>query len=136
MASIASISISGTIRSTSTRTGISILQGTNCWSTRSLRYENLEEDLGRISAAIGLSHNLHDDLKEIKAKSGIRPTQVDVEALIGPEEAALIGGLCSKEIESLRLQPGRYPREATGCRADARAGCRRLIGSPPRLRGA
>jgi Sulfotransferase family len=64
------------------------------------RYENLEKDLGRISAAIDLSHNLHDDLKKIKAKSGIRPKHVDVEALIGPDEAALIGGLCSKEIET------------------------------------
>jgi hypothetical protein len=66
------------------------------------RYENFEKDLGRISAAIDLSHNLHDDLKKIKAKSGIRPKQVDVEALIGPDEAALIGGLCSKEIETFQ----------------------------------
>ena len=35
-----------------------------------------------------------------EAKSGIRPKQLDVEALIGPDEAALIGGLCSKEIET------------------------------------
>jgi hypothetical protein len=65
-----------------------------------VRYERLEEDLAHVSERIGLPHNIYDDMKAIKAKSGIRPDAVEVDELIGPEEEALIRGLCAKEIAS------------------------------------
>lgn len=65
-----------------------------------VRYENLEDDLAEVSRRIGLPTNLYDDMRAIKAKAGIRPERVDARELIGPEEEALISGLCAKEIEA------------------------------------
>ncbi len=73
-----------------------------------VRYEHLAEDLGRISASIGLPHNLHDDMKAINAKGSYRPKVAPCESLIGPDEEAIIGLLCRKEIEACR-----YSRPAT-----------------------
>jgi hypothetical protein len=73
-----------------------------------VRYENLEEDLGRISERIGLDHNLHEDMRQIRAKSDFRPgKESGREASVIDESAArIIGDLCSKEIEAF------YPSRA------------------------
>lgn len=63
-----------------------------------VRFEHFEEDLARISERIGLDHNVHDEMKTIKAKSGFRPKDLE-RPEIGPEEEAIIASLCSREME-------------------------------------
>jgi len=64
------------------------------------RYERLDIDLGRISARIGLNHNIYVDLKHNNAKAGFRPDKQGRQGEIAPDDAAIIGALCRKEIES------------------------------------
>jgi hypothetical protein len=70
-----------------------------------VRFESFEADLARISARIGLDHNVYEDMKSIRAKSDFRPAKPEGEkktprALIGPTEATIISILCAKEIEA------------------------------------
>ena len=71
-----------------------------------VRFEHLEEDLARISERIGFDHNIYDDMKSIKAKSGYRPSH-EAKPEIGPLEDEIIRSLCSKEIETFRYAPAR-----------------------------
>ena len=70
-----------------------------------VRYEHRAEDLARISARLGLDHNLHEDMRAINAKGSFRPKSEPEEARLGPEEIAIIGGLCAKEIERFGYAP-------------------------------
>lgn len=70
-----------------------------------VRYEHREQDLARVSERIGLDHNLHDDMARINAKGSFRPKTETSESLIGPEEEAIIRGLCAKEIELFGYAP-------------------------------
>lgn len=78
-----------------------------------VRFENLETDLGRISERIGLGHNIHDDMRSIHAKSDFRPKESglgDIErvapgAAIRSADAAIIGALCAREIETFGYAP-------------------------------
>ena len=74
-----------------------------------VRFESFEADLARISPRLGLDHNLYDDMKSIRAKGDFRPDTSGngdgkpdrkPAARIGPNEAAIIGRLCRKEIEA------------------------------------
>jgi hypothetical protein len=73
-----------------------------------VRYENLEEDLGRVSAHIGLDHNLHEDMRQIRAKGDFRPGKQGGRDrhVIDASAARIIGDLCAKEIEAF------YPSRA------------------------
>ncbi len=62
-----------------------------------VRFEHFEEDLARISARIGFDHNIYDEMKLIKAKSGFRP-KGEAKPEIGPLEDDIIASLCSQEI--------------------------------------
>jgi hypothetical protein len=70
-----------------------------------VRYEHRAEDLERISARIGLDHNLHEDMKGINAKGSFRPKSEKVETLLSPDDIGLIRGLCAKEIERFGYEP-------------------------------
>lgn len=76
-----------------------------------VRYENLESDLARISPRLGLEHNIYDDMKFIRAKGDIRPVKGGDQAgtkaavRIGPNESAIIEGLCAKEMEAFQYMP-------------------------------
>lgn len=78
-----------------------------------VRFENLEGDLGRISERIGIDHNVHDDMKSIHAKSDFRPKESglgDIEPVapglaIRSADAAIIGALCAREIETFGYAP-------------------------------
>ena len=76
-----------------------------------VRFESLEADLARISPRLGLDHNLHEDMKSIRAKDGSRPAAAGTKdkqpdwqsgGVIGPNEAEIIERLCLKEIEAFQ----------------------------------
>ncbi len=75
-------------------------QGDRLAIDEAVRFEHLEEDLGRISRRIGLDHNIHDDMKAIRAKSDFRPEQDRSLGLIGPAQMEIVRQLCAKEIEA------------------------------------
>ena len=64
-----------------------------------IRYEHLEEDLARVSARIGLGHNLFDDLKDIRAKGDYRPDRSPPGEIFDERQKLLVSLLCRKEIE-------------------------------------
>jgi hypothetical protein len=86
-------------------------QGDRLLVDDAVRFESFEADLARISARIGLDHNVYEDMKSIRAKSDFRPAKPEKKApreLIGPTEARVISMLCAKEIEVFQ-----YPVPAT-----------------------
>ncbi len=73
-----------------------------------VRFEQFEADLARISERIGLDHNIYDDMKGIRAKSDFRPAKDAAERpaeRLGPAQASIIGQLCIKEIEAFGYAP-------------------------------
>jgi hypothetical protein len=63
-----------------------------------VRYEALEEGLAEVSRRIGLDHNLHDEMKAVRSKSGDRPAGSDAAAMLRPESRAVVAMLCASEI--------------------------------------
>jgi hypothetical protein len=72
-----------------------------------IRYERLEHDLSRISARIGLEHNLAEDLRSVRAKAGFRQKGFDRSSVLAPEDRRLIGELCRLEIDLFGYRPER-----------------------------
>ena len=64
-----------------------------------VRYETRERDLARISARVGLDHNLHDDMARINAKTSFRPRSEQGDDILRPADQEIIAALCAKEIE-------------------------------------
>jgi hypothetical protein len=65
-----------------------------------VHYENLEADLAEVSRRIGLDHNIHDDMRAIKAKGGIRPEGASVKQILTGHQRDLIARVCAKEMET------------------------------------
>lgn len=63
-----------------------------------VQYEALEQGLAEVSRRIGLDHNIHDEMKVVRAKSGDRPAGSDASGMLGPESRELIARLCAAEI--------------------------------------
>jgi len=66
---------------------------------RCVKYEVLEDDLGELSAELGLDKNLFVSMKNIKAKGGIRDDSNGRFSLLDEESRNLISHLCRPEIE-------------------------------------
>lgn len=64
-------------------------------------YERLEEDLAVVSERIGLDHNLHEDMRTIRAKGEHRPHDRDARQILEPRHKQLISLLCVKEMQLL-----------------------------------
>jgi hypothetical protein len=65
-----------------------------------VHYERLADDLAEVSRRIGLDHNLHDDMRAIKAKGGIRPDSASVKKSLTEAQRDLIARVCAKEMET------------------------------------
>jgi hypothetical protein len=63
-----------------------------------VKYEALEDGLAEVSRRIGLEHNLHDEMKAVRSKSGDRPADTAAAAMLKPESRALVARLCAPEI--------------------------------------
>ena len=64
-----------------------------------VRFESFEEDLAIVSDRIGLDHNIYDDMKSIRAKSGFRPKSAKATSILKDRHKALIAVLCRREME-------------------------------------
>lgn len=63
-----------------------------------VKYEDLSAELGEVSARIGLGHNIHDDMKALRSKAGIRPANTGYDRVLGDQDKALVSQLCAKEM--------------------------------------
>jgi hypothetical protein len=75
-----------------------------------VRFESFETDLARVSARIGLDHNIYEDMKAIRAKGDFRPDNQEKgapapKAMLGAKEAAIVELLCAKEIAMFSYAP-------------------------------
>ena len=70
-----------------------------------VRYEHLEADLGAVSERLGLGHNLHEDLKSISAKRGIRPQSSAPSVRLSPAGRDMVSLLCAPEIALFGYSP-------------------------------
>jgi hypothetical protein len=86
-----------------------------------VRYERMAEDLAEVSRRIGLGHNLADDLRGIRAKSGFRPENSRAADLLGESQIRVIAELCRPEIELFGYRIP-VPRTAPPARAPVRPG--------------
>lgn len=78
-----------------------------------VRYENLEEDLAEVSRRIGLERNVHEDMRSISAKRGLRPP-TQASARLSEAERQMIWLLCAREIEMFGYRPDGAAAEAPG----------------------
>lgn len=62
-----------------------------------VRYERLEQDLATVSERIGLPHNIHDEMKAVRAKGGIRPRGA-AQLTLSQEQRDRIALLCDREM--------------------------------------
>jgi hypothetical protein len=74
-----------------------------------VRYERMEEDLAVVSERIGLQHNIYDEFKTVRTKSGIRPPR---DAAVTPtaSQRAFIARLCEREMALFG-----YDADGLGC---------------------
>jgi hypothetical protein len=84
-----------------------------------VRYEHLEEDLEVVSRRIGLSHNLYDDLKEIRAKGDFRP-RAGSDVRLNEAQRRVVSTLCRKEIEAFGYTSKDAPERALAATQPAR----------------
>jgi len=63
-----------------------------------IKYENLEEDINRISKKVGLPENVFNVMKKINEKRNIRPNSSSYQDIIGKESKELILNLDREEI--------------------------------------
>jgi hypothetical protein len=70
-----------------------------------VRYEAFEEDLAVVSQRIGLDHNLHDDMKSLRAKGDLRPRDATHDTLLDDRHRTLVSILCEREIRLVGYDP-------------------------------
>lgn len=68
------------------------------WVDDFVRYENLEEDLARLSRRIGLRENVYDIMKGFSEKKGIRPKNASYRNVVSEPDRLLISELAKDEI--------------------------------------
>jgi Sulfotransferase family len=70
-----------------------------------VRYEHLERDLATVSERIGMERNIYEDMKMIRAKSGIRPSK-EASIQTTASQKAFIALLCDREMEAFGYDAG------------------------------
>ena len=81
------------------------------WLLRTRRYEHLEAVLAAVSARLGFERNVHDDMKAISAKKGIRPKAAGPSARPSAAGRQMVGLLCAPEIAMLGYTADSYAED-------------------------
>lgn len=76
-----------------------------------VRYEHLEADLGAVSERLGFGRNVHEDLKSISSKRGIRPKSTAPSVRLSPAGRDMVALLCAPEIELFGYSPDGFVAE-------------------------
>ncbi len=93
-----------------------------------VRYEHLEADLAAVSARLGFERNVHDDMKAISAKKGIRPKAAGPAARLSAAGRQMVGLLCAPEIAMFGYTADGYAEDRPGP-ASPPAAARRALGA-------
>jgi hypothetical protein len=70
-----------------------------------VRYEHLEADLAEASRRIGLERNLYEDMREVSAKRGLRPSADKPSVQLSEAGRQMIALLCAPEIALFGYTP-------------------------------
>jgi hypothetical protein len=91
-----------------------------------VRYERLEADLAVVSRRLGLPRNLHEDMRGVSAKRGLRPPAAAPSARLSEAGRQMVALLCAPEIALFGYTPDGLAPSAEP--APARAGAPEAVG--------